>query len=190
MNRVFFILGHTIIKTMNKTVTIFGSAVTTENDEQYKFAYQLGALLAQNGFNICTGGHKGIMEAASKGAFDNGGLVYGVTIDLWNSEPNAYLTIEVREEKLFERITKLLELGDAYVILQGGTGTLLEFAAVWEYANKNLQQPKPIVCHSHMWTAVVNVINDQLKLENKRLDFVACFDTAEQIVDYLKNQFK
>lgn len=190
MSRVFFIFGHTIIKTMNKTVTIFGSAVPTENDEQYKFAYQLGALLAQNGFNICTGGHKGIMEAASKGAFDNGGLVYGVTIDLWNSEPNAYLTIEVREAKLFERIAKLLELGDAYVILQGGTGTLLEFAAVWEYANKNLQQPKPIICHSQMWTEVVNVINDQLKLENKRVDIVACFDTAEQIVDYLKNQFK
>ena len=110
---------------MNKTITIFGSSIPTENDEQYKFAYQLGAALAKNGFNVCTGGYKGIMEAASKGAFDNGGLVYGVTVDLWNSEPNPYITIEVREEKLFERITKLLELGDAYVILQGGTGTLL-----------------------------------------------------------------
>ena len=132
----FFILSHTIIKTMNKTITIFGSAIPAADDAQYKFAYQLGASLAQNGFNICTGGYKGIMEAASKGAFDNGGLVYGVTVDLWNSEPNPYITIEVREEKLFERITKLLELGDAYIILQGGTGTLLEFAAVWEYANK------------------------------------------------------
>ena len=140
---------------MNKTITIFGSSAPAKDSTQYKFAYQLGALLAQNGFNICTGGYKGIMEAASKGAFDNGGLVYGVTIDLWKSEPNPYITIEIREAKLFERITKLLELGDAYVILQGGTGTFLEFAAVWEYANKNLQQPKPIICHSAMWKEIV-----------------------------------
>jgi hypothetical protein len=82
---------------MNKTITIFGSAIPGEDDSQYKFAYHFGALLAQNCFNIFTGGYKGIMGAASKGAFDNGGLVYGVIVDLWNSEPNPYITIEVRE---------------------------------------------------------------------------------------------
>ena len=174
---------------MNKTITVFGSAFPKEDDAQYKFAYQLGVLLAQNGFNLCTGGHKGIMEAASKGAFDNGGLVYGVTVDLWNSEPNPYITIEIREEKLFERITKLLELGDAYIILQGGTGTLLEFAAVWEYANKNLHQPKPIICHSNMWKEIVEVMNKQMKLENRKSDLIKCFDSVEEIVEYLKTVF-
>jgi uncharacterized protein (TIGR00725 family) len=177
---------HKNILTMNKTITIFGSAIPAEDESQYKFAYRLGVLLAQNGFNICTGGYKGIMEAASKGAFDNGGLVYGVTVDLWNSEPNRYITIEVREEKLFERITKLLELGDAYIILQGGTGTLLEFAAVWEYANKNLQQLKPIICHSQMWKEIVSVINKQMSIENRRSDLINCFDSSEEIVEYLK----
>ncbi|MDP2363375.1 MAG: LOG family protein [Ignavibacteria bacterium] len=174
---------------MNKTITIFGSAFPKENDAQYKFAYRLGALLAQNGFNICTGGYIGIMEAASKGAFDNGGLIYGVTIELWKSEPNPYITIEVREEKLFDRITKLLELGDAYVILQGGTGTLLEFAAVWEYANKNLQQPKPIICHSQMWKELVDTMNKQMLIEDRRTDLIKCCDSAEEIVEYLKTAF-
>jgi len=172
---------------MNKTVTIFGSSIPNENDEQYKFAYQLGASLAKNGFNICTGGYKGIMEAASKGAFDNGGLVYGVTVDLWDSEPNPYITIEVREKRLFDRIEKLIELGDAYIILQGGTGTLLEFASVWEYANKNLQQPKPIICQSQMWKGITGTMNNQLKLENRRTDLVIYFNGAQEIVDYLKN---
>jgi uncharacterized protein (TIGR00730 family) len=170
---------------MNKTITIFGSSAPAEDSIQYKYAYQLGALFAQNGFNICTGGYKGIMEAASKGAFDNGGLAYGVTIDLWKSEPNPYITIEIREAKLFERITKLIELGDAYVILQGGTGTFLEFAAVWEYANKNLQQPKPILCHSNMWKEIVGVMNKQMKIENRRTDLIKCIDSAEEIVEYL-----
>lgn len=171
---------------MNKTITIFGSALPKEGDEQYNFAYQLGAALAKEGFNICTGGHKGIMEAASKGAFDNNGLVYGVTVDLWVTEPNPFITIEVRERKLFDRITKLLELGDAYVILQGGTGTFLEFAAVWEFANKNLQKPKPIICHSQMWKEIVDVMNKQLTLENRKTDLVKCAESVDEIVEYLK----
>ncbi|HMN23035.1 MAG TPA: LOG family protein [Ignavibacteriaceae bacterium] len=174
---------------MNKTITIFGSALPKEDDEQYKFAYQLGAALAKNGFNICTGGYGGIMEAASKGAFDNAGFVYGVTVELWEKNPNPYITVEVREQKLFERITKLLELGDAYVILQGGTGTLLEFAAVWEFANKNLQQPKPVICHSQMWKEIVEAMNKQMLLENRRNDLVKCSDSVEEIVEYLKDNF-
>ena len=51
---------------MNKTITIFGSAIPARDDAQYKFAYELGASLAQNGFNICNGGYGGIMEAAIK----------------------------------------------------------------------------------------------------------------------------
>jgi uncharacterized protein (TIGR00730 family) len=171
---------------MNKTITIFGSAIPNESDAQYKFAYQLGSALAQNGFNICSGGYGGIMEAVSKGAYDNAGFVYGVTIDLWDKEPNSYITVEVREQKLFDRITKLTELGDAYIILQGGTGTLLEFAAIWEYANKNLQQPKPIICHSNMWKEIVDVMNQQIKLENRRTDLVKCAESVDEIIDYLK----
>lgn len=171
---------------MTKTVTIFGSSIPTEGNTQYSFAYQLGSELAKYGFDICTGGYKGIMEAASKGAYDNGGLVYGVTIDLWKTETNPYITIEVREARLFDRITKLLELGDAYIILQGGTGTLLEFAAVWEFANKNLQQPKPIICHSQMWKTITDVMNEQMKFENRRTDLITCCESVDEIIAKLK----
>lgn len=174
---------------MNKTITIFGSAIPQTDDTQYKFAYDLGAALAKEGFNICTGGYGGIMEAASKGAYDNAGFVYGVTVDLWEKDPNPFITVEVREQKLFDRITKLLELGDAYVILQGGTGTLLEFAAVWEYANKNLHLAKPVICHSQMWKEIVGVMNKQMQLENRRTDLVKCVNSVDEIVDILKKGF-
>ena len=175
---------------MNKTITVFGSALPGEEDEQYKFAYQLGVAFAKNGFNICTGGYGGIMDAVSKGSYDNAGFVYGVTVDLWEKDPNPYITVEIREEKLFERITKLIELGDAYVILQGGTGTLLELAAIWEYANKNLQPEKPIICHSQMWKEIVEVMNQQIKLENRRTDLVKCAESVDEIVGYLKSSLK
>jgi uncharacterized protein (TIGR00730 family) len=189
MSRVFLFLHYTIFRNMNKTITIFGSAIPPTDDAQYNFAYELGSALAKEGFNICTGGYGGIMEAASKGAYDNAGFVYGVTIDIWDKDPNSYITVEVREDKLFERITKLIELGDAYVILQGGTGTLLEFAAIWEYANKNLQPEKPIICHSQMWKEIVEVMNQQIKLENRRTDLVKCADSVEDIVSDLKKRF-
>ncbi len=188
MSRVFLFLHITNFLLMNKTITIFGSAIPPTDDAQYNFAYELGSALAKEGFNICTGGYGGIMEAASKGAYDNAGFVYGVTIDLWDKDPNPYITVEVREDKLFERITKLIELGDAYVILQGGTGTLLEFAAIWEYANKNLQPEKPIICHSQMWTEIVDVMNKQIELENRRTDLVKCAATVEEIVSHLKQK--
>ena len=187
MCRVFLFLSSIIFIYMNKTITIFGSAIPPADDVQYKFAYELGAALAKKGFNICTGGYGGIMEAASKGAYDNAGFVYGITIENWNKDPNSFITVEVREQKLFDRITKLLEFGDAYVILQGGTGTLLEFAAVWEYANKNLQQNKPVICHSQMWKEIVVVMNKQMELENRRTDIVKCADSVDEIVEFLKN---
>jgi predicted Rossmann-fold nucleotide-binding protein len=45
------------------------------------------------------------------------------------------VTKEIVCDTLFERIDKLIEIGDGFVVLQGGTGTLLELAAVWEYFN-------------------------------------------------------
>lgn len=173
---------------MERTVTIFGSSIPKPGEEQYEIAYQLGSKLAEEGFNICTGGYGGIMEAASKGAYDTGGLVYAVTVDNWNSNPNPYITIEVRGKTLFERIEKLIEMGDAYVVLQGGTGTFLELAAVWEYANKKLQPEKPIICHSQMWKEIVTVMNKQMAYEGRRTDLVEISEDVNQIVGKLKSK--
>lgn len=173
---------------MERTVTIFGSSIPKPGEEQYEIAYQLGSKLADEGFNICTGGYGGIMKAASKGAYDKGGLVYAVTVDNWNSNPNPYITIEVRGKTLFERIEKLIEMGDAYVVLQGGTGTFLELAAVWEYANKKLQHEKPIICHSQMWKEIVAVMNKQMEYEGRRTDLVEISEDVNQIVGKLKSK--
>jgi len=53
---------------MQKTITIFGSSIPQHGDEQYTAAEKLGELLALRGFNVCSGGNLGVMEAVSKGA--------------------------------------------------------------------------------------------------------------------------
>ncbi len=173
---------------MQKTITIFGSAVPKTGDEQYEFAYQLGKKLSESGYAICSGGYAGIMEAASKGAYDYGGTIYGITLEDWKSTPNNYITIEIRTNNLFERINKLIEMGDAYVVLQGGTGTLLELAAVWELINKSLIEPKPVICHSSLWKEIVSLMNEQLKIEKKRYDLVEVADSVDEII--IKLNFK
>lgn len=170
---------------MQKTITIFGSSIPRQGDEQYTTAEKLGELLALKGFNVCNGGNLGIMEGVSRGAVRNGGKTIGVTLDYTGFIQNKYLTEEIQCASLFERITKLIEYGDGYVILQGGTGTLLELSAVWELMNKDMLNIKPIVCHSSMWKQIVTVMNDQLKKENRLTDLVKCFHTVEDIVDYL-----
>ena len=171
---------------MKKVITIFGSAKPINNDEQYLTAYNLGKNLALNGFDICTGGFNGIMEAASKGAVEGGGNAIGVTVDLWQRSANRYITKEIKCNTLLERIDKLMELGDGFVVLQGGTGTLLELAAVWEYANKDLMRIKPIACHSSIWKTIVAEMNLQMKLEGRPSDIVKTFDTIDEIVQYHK----
>ncbi|HSW55239.1 MAG TPA: LOG family protein [Ignavibacteriaceae bacterium] len=171
---------------MKKIITIFGSSKPINNEEQYLTAYNLGKNLTLNGFDICTGGFNGIMEAASKGAVEGGGEAIGVTVDLWGRHINEYITREIKCNTLLERIDKLIGLGDGFVVLQGGTGTLLELAAAWEYMNKDLMAVKPIVCHSSLWKKITNEMNEQMKLEGRNADVVKSFDTIEEIVEYLK----
>lgn len=171
---------------MKKVVTIFGSSKPLNNEEQYLTAYSLAKELALSGFDICTGGFGGIMEAASKGAVDGGAEAIGVTVDLWSGRTNKYVTKEISCNTLFERINKLIELGDGFVVLQGGTGTLLELAAVWEYCNKNMMEAKPIVCHSSIWKVIVAEMNQQMLLEGRNAEMVKSFNSIGEIADYFK----
>jgi uncharacterized protein (TIGR00730 family) len=171
---------------MKKIITIFGSSKPTDNEEQYLTAYTLGKNLALNGFDVCTGGFNGIMEAASKGAVEGGGEAIGVTVDLWGRTANKYVTKEIVCDTLFERINKLIELGDGFVVLQGGTGTLLELAAAWEYMNKDLIAVKPIVCYSFLWKKIITEMNEQMRQEGRNSDMVKSFDSIDEIVNYLK----
>lgn len=169
----------------NKTVTIFGSSIPKPGSLEYQTAETLGKIFAQNGLNVCSGGYQGIMDAVSKGAVKNGGNAIGVTVNLFGSTQSKYLTEEIVCTSLFERIQTLIEKGDAFVILQGGTGTLVEMAIVWELINKNLINKKPIAAHSKMWNEIVNVMEEQIKNEKREIGLIKCFDEIKDLADYI-----
>ena len=173
---------------MKKAITVFGSSIPREGDEEYAVAYKLGCLLAQEGFDVNTGGYAGIMEAVSKGVVENGGKARGITLQYISSPANKYVTEEIKCRTLFERITELIERGDAYIVLQGGTGTLLELAAIWEFMNKNLIKTKPIACHSLMWKEVGSIIDRQIEREKRVSGLVKYFNDVEDIVEYISKE--
>ncbi len=126
----------------------------------FKLAEETGKVLAQAGFTIVNGGYGGTMLAAAKGASQAGGKIIGVTCSAFKkSKPNQYITREVLTNSLDKRLDTLIELGQAYIVLPGGTGTLLEFAKVWELKNKGfIEKKKPIILIGKFWNPLIELL--------------------------------
>ncbi len=150
---------------MSKVITVFGSARVEENSTEWIFAYELGKLMAKSGFTLCNGGYYGTMEASAKGAVECGGKTIGVVSSIFSREPNKFIQKVINTGNLYERIDGLVVSGDGYVVLQGGTGTLVEIAMVWEMVNKGMMPNKPIIAVSPFWDSVVNQFKQELAWE-------------------------
>ncbi|MEE9430829.1 MAG: LOG family protein [Melioribacteraceae bacterium] len=168
-----------------KTVTIFGSSLPKPGEQEYEDAYQFGKLLAQNNLNVCTGGFQGIMDGVSKGASEIGTESIGITVDLFNALPSKNLSKEIKCATLFERIEKLIEYGDAFIILPGGTGTLVELSLVWEFINKGLMNKKPIACFGSMWKSITEEMEKRIFAENRATGLVSYFDDIEKCTKFI-----
>jgi hypothetical protein len=144
----------------NKTITIFGTANTKPSEATYTLAYEIGRFLAMAGFTIANGGYGGTMLAAAKGATEASGETIGVTCSAFKgSKANEYIRREIVTKSLDERLDTLVKLGQGYVVLPGGTGTLLELAKVWELKNKGfIKEDKPIILVGGFWKPLVNLI--------------------------------
>ena len=168
-----------------KIVSVFGTSKTQPVDEVFELAETLGRLLAENGFTIANGGYGGTMLAGAKGTAEGGGTVIGVTCTAFKrSEANEYVTEEISTECLSERLAKLIELGDAYVVLPGGTGTLLELADVWEHKNKGFAGAnKPIILVGAFWAPLASMMAEADPGSTRH---IICAAGAEEAVDQLK----
>jgi uncharacterized protein (TIGR00730 family) len=170
-------------------VTIFGSSRIGPDSAEYTAARDLGRALASRGLNVVTGGYDGVMEAVSRGAHEAGGHVIGVTVEIvaraFERVPNAYLTQEIRTAALLERIDKLVELGDAYVVLPGGAGTFAELGIVWNLAMFGGLSDRPIVIVGSGWEQVLRTMVAELHTVDadlRWLQFVPDVQTAAEML--------
>jgi len=106
--------------------------------EVFEYAYQLGMLIANQGWTIVTGGKSGVMEAANKGCQEGGSISIGVVIGDKRYTANKYVDVEVIPGTFNcgEEMT-LITMSDAVIMLGGGIGTLQELTIAY-------RQSKPI----------------------------------------------
>jgi len=168
----------------DKIVTIFGTSRAKADDAIFALALKTGRLLAQAGFTIANGGYGGTMLAAAQGAAEVGGEIIGVTCSAFkSSRANEYVTNEVVAGSLDERLDTLVKLGRAYIVLPGGTGTLLELAKVWELKNKGfLKADKPIILLGGFFKPLVELIATD-DAESSR--YVMLADEPKQAVEMI-----
>src|SRR6476659_2153835 len=123
-----FIMGFRCLHFVGPCITVFGSARVREDNPYYISAREFGKRIAATGFTTMTGGGPGIMEAANRGAFENGGRSVGCNIRLpFEQIANKYVDTSVTFEHFFVRKTLLIKYSYAFVIMPGGFGTMYEF---------------------------------------------------------------
>ena len=112
----------------------------------------------------------------------------GITVSTWPRKPNPWIQEEVKTASLFERLMKLVEVGNAFAVLPGGSGTLFELACVLELVNKRVIDRKPIVLVGDFWDGVLATLRNEPPSAN-RSDctlFVHKVEGAEELAGYLK----
>src|ERR1700693_3713455 len=124
---VEFIRGFRALHFVGPCVTVFGSARFSEDHPYYALAREVGRRLARMGFTVMTGGGPGIMEAANRGAKDEGGFSVGCNIELpVEQKLNPYVDRSVTFRHFFVRKLMLVKYSYAFVVMPGGVGTMDE----------------------------------------------------------------
>jgi len=125
-------------------VSVLGSGKIRAEDPGYCQAVQLGAALAAEGMTVFHGGFRGVMEAVARGAKQARGHNVAVTIRKSAHRPNVWADAEIKMPSWQARLFRLIEVADAYIFLDGATGTLTELFVAIEMTNRGLLQ-KPVV---------------------------------------------
>jgi uncharacterized protein (TIGR00730 family) len=172
--RVFRIMGEFVegfdeLATLRRGVSIFGSARSRPDDEDYKAAQETAALLTKAGFSVITGGGPGIMEAANRGAFEAGGISVGCNIELpFEQKPNPYQTLSLKFKYFFVRKMMFVKYSEAFVIFTGGFGTLDElFEALTLIQTKKIRDFPVVMFGSRYWRGLMDWIRDVALTEGK-----------------------
>jgi uncharacterized protein (TIGR00730 family) len=168
-----------------KHVSYFCFADTSPSDPLYKEAFECSKFLADKGLVTINGGGPGSMRAVSEGAKSAGGTVIGVTFypkDITNFEgrdPNNPIDEEVVTKNYLERTLKLLELGDVYVILSGGTGTISEFGMAWGLSKLYYGHHKPLILFGKFWNEIIKAFIDNMRIRPEDLKVYKIVETPE-----------
>ncbi len=116
---------------------------------------------SQDKLFICTGGGPGVMEAANRGAHDEGALTVGLNIALPHEQAaNPYISPELSFKFHYFALRKMhfMMRAKALLAFPGGFGTLDELFEVITLVQCKKAKPVPIVLYgSDYWKRLINL---------------------------------
>jgi uncharacterized protein (TIGR00730 family) len=139
----------------------------------------------QSDYVIVTGGGPGIMEAANRGAYDEGAKSIGLNIRLpHEQQPNPYITPELCFQFHYFAMRKLhfLLRAKALVVFPGGFGTLDELFDALTLRQTGRMQHIPIIMFGReYWQRVIDfqVLAEEGAIDDADLDLLQFAETAE-----------
>ncbi len=191
-----FIEGFDTLASVDKAVTIFGSARIGPDDGHYEAAVETARLLAEAGFAVITGAGPGIMEAGNKGARLGGGRSIGCNIELpFEQGANPYVDTLVNFRYFFVRKTMFIKYSVAFIIFPGGFGTLDElFEALTLIQTGKIYRFPVILFGRYYWAGLLRWLQARVLSEGKisegDLDLMLVTDDPAEAVQAIISAYK
>jgi uncharacterized protein (TIGR00730 family) len=181
-------------------VTIFGSARTDSGHWGYSAVRDLAAELARLGCDIVTGGGPGLMQAANEGAMRAGAdadrASVGIRVELpFEQDVNPFVSQAFEHRTFFSRLHHFVLVSDAFVVVPGGIGTVLETMMVWQLLQVRKLYDTPLILAGTMWGEMVEWARKSMLRPDSPLaspeDFAIpiCCQTGPEVLDVLRKHY-
>lgn len=193
-----FVDGFETLNKLEPCISIFGSARTKEDDPYYQMAVDVAKRLVEAGFGVISGGGPGIMEAANKGAYENGGLSVGLNINLpFEQNHNPYIDPDKNLDHRFFFVRKVMfvKYAQAFVAMPGGFGTLDELFEVLTLIQTKKITPVPVILvGTEFWSGMKEWIEKTMlnkfgNISPKDMDLIPITDSADEIVRIINDYY-
>jgi len=171
-------------------VAIFGSARAQPGSFVYEEVKRAAAAFAAMGCDIVTGGGPGLMQAANEGASLAGTTgSMGIRVDLpFEQDVNPFVEQAFEHETFFTRLHHFVIASDAFVVVPGGIGTVLETLMIWQLLQVRHVDNVPLILVGKMWKDLVewakaSMLDPRVALANAEdLQIPRCLETADEAI--------
>lgn len=186
-----FVEGFDKLAKIGPCVSIFGSARTKADNPYYQIADEIAAKLVRHGYGVITGGGPGIMEAANKGAFEQGGKSVGLNIQLpFEQHSNIYIDPDknINFDFFFVRKVMFVKYSQGFIVLPGGFGTLDElFEALTLIQTKKIGRFPIIMVGKAYWSGLIDwikatMLEGEHNINPEDLKLFSVVDTPDEAV--------
>ena len=172
-------------------VAIFGSARAEPGSFVYEEVKRAAAAFTALGCDIVTGGGPGLMQAANEGAASSGvpERSMGIRIDLpFEQDVNPFVGQAFEHQTFFTRLHHFVLASDAFVVVPGGIGTVLEMLMVWQLLQVRHMADVPLILVGKMWAGLVewaraSMLDPRLAMcKAEDLDIPRCVASADDAI--------